>query len=167
MVGVERGFAVAVVVLLERLVGVALPHGEAMTPLDLAAVRCQIAESIPWRDGVLTVEQAEALVAEVERLRANAEARERFLRREGNSLRAAQRARDDLRGKLDRLNDILINSADLAGKAERADVVAWLREEAEAAAQTYTEQAGEWAKRIDDMADAIERGVHRRTGGSA
>jgi len=45
-------------------------------------------------------------------------------------------------------------------RGERAAVVAWLREEAEAAAQTYTTQAGEWAKRIDDMADAIERGDH-------
>jgi hypothetical protein len=36
----------------------------------------------------------------------------------------------------------------------------WLRTEAEAAAQTYTLQAGEWANRIDGMADAIKRGAH-------
>ena len=45
---------------------------------------------------------------------------------------------------------------------ERAAVVAWLREEAEAAAQTYTLQAGEWANRILSLADDIERGEHRR-----
>ena len=47
-------------------------------------------------------------------------------------------------------------------KRERAAVVAWLRYEAEAAAQTFTLQAGEWAKRIDDLADDIERGEHHR-----
>lgn len=45
---------------------------------------------------------------------------------------------------------------------ERAAVVAWLRQEAEAAAQTFTLQAGEWAKRIDGLADDIRRGEHRR-----
>jgi hypothetical protein len=52
----------------------------------------------------------------------------------------------------------------LRGEAERerAAVVAWLRAEAEAAAQTYTVQAGEWANRIDALADATERGEHRR-----
>ena len=47
---------------------------------------------------------------------------------------------------------------------ERAAVVAWLREEAEAAAQTFTLQAGEWANRIDDLANCIERGEHRPGG---
>lgn len=51
------------------------------------------------------------------------------------------------------------------GKAEeRAAVVKWLREEAEAAAQTFTVQAGEWANRIDGLAGDIERGEHRREG---
>ena len=45
---------------------------------------------------------------------------------------------------------------------ERAAVVKWLRAEAEAAAQTYTVQAGQWANRIDGLADDIERGEHRR-----
>ena len=36
--------------------------------MNIDAVKRQIEESIPWRDGVLTVEQAFALVAEVERL---------------------------------------------------------------------------------------------------
>jgi len=45
---------------------------------------------------------------------------------------------------------------------ERAAVVKWLRAEAEAAAQTYTVQAGQWANRIDGLADDIERGEHLR-----
>ena len=49
----------------------------------------------------------------------------------------------------------------IGAKRERAAVVAWLRAEAEAAAQTYTLQAGEWANRIVGLADAIERGEHR------
>ena len=51
---------------------------------------------------------------------------------------------------------------DAAMLRERADVVTWLRAEAEAAAQTYTVQAGEWASRVDNMADKIERGEHRK-----
>ena len=39
--------------------------------INLDEVKQQINESIPWRDGVLTVVQARALVAEVERLRAD------------------------------------------------------------------------------------------------
>ena len=60
---------------------------------------------------------------------------------------------DAIIGELPRL-------ATMAMQEERAAVVAWLREEAEAAAQTYTLQAGEWANRIDGMADAIKRGAH-------
>lgn len=41
-----------------------------------------------------------ALVAEVQRLQANAEARERVMRREGDLLRAAQREVDELRAQL-------------------------------------------------------------------
>ena len=44
---------------------------------------------------------------------------------------------------------------------ERAAVVASLRAEAEAEAQTYTVQAAEWARRIDNIADCVERGEHR------
>jgi hypothetical protein len=47
-------------------------------------------------------------------------------------------------------------------RRERTAVVAWLRAEAEAAAQTYTVQAGEWANRTDALANAIERGEHRK-----
>jgi hypothetical protein len=53
-----------------------------------------------------------------------------------------------------------------AVRKERAAVVAWLRAEAEAAAQTYTVQAGAWANRIDALATSIERGEHRREEGA-
>ncbi len=43
--------------------------------INLNEVKQQINESIPWRDGVLTVEQARALVAEVEILRQEARIR--------------------------------------------------------------------------------------------
>ena len=45
---------------------------------------------------------------------------------------------------------------------ERSAIVAWLRAEAEAAAQTFTLQAGQWANRIDGLADDIARGEHCR-----
>jgi hypothetical protein len=47
-------------------------------------------------------------------------------------------------------------------RGERAAVVAWLREEAEPSPQSFTVRGKEWAKRIDDIADFIERGEHRR-----
>lgn len=58
-----------------------------------------------------------------------------------------------------------VNGEWIATRDEREAVVKWLRDEAEAAAQTFTLQAGEWANRIDDLADDIERGEHRREGG--
>ena len=63
---------------------------------------------------------------------------------------------------VERIRDLALQAAAQMAAEDRAAVVAWLRSEAEASAQTYTTQAGEWAKRIDDMADAIERGEHRR-----
>lgn len=48
-------------------------------------------------DAVVTRSVETTLTVEVERLRTNAAARERFLRREGDLLRAAERERDDLR----------------------------------------------------------------------
>ena len=84
-----------------------------------------------------------ALLAEVDRLRGEAE-----LLRTG---------RDVSRAYADRLEAEIVEL-----REDRAAVIKWLREEAEAAAQTYTVQAGEWAKRIDNMADAIERGEHRK-----
>jgi hypothetical protein len=58
---------------------------------------CRNGRPILGWPGFVTVS---ALVAEVERLRANAEARERFLRREGDLLRAVERERDELRARL-------------------------------------------------------------------
>lgn len=60
----------------------------------------------------------------------------------------------------------MVDGLETAAHAERAAVVAWLREEAEASAQTYTLQAGEWANRIDGLATSIERGEHRRGEGA-
>ena len=37
-------------------------------PLDIPAIKAQVEDAIPWRDGVLTPAQAMALLAEVERL---------------------------------------------------------------------------------------------------
>lgn len=54
-----------------------------------------------------------------------------------------------------------VNGEWIDTQEERARVVAWLREEAEAAAQTFTLQAGEWANRIDGLANSIESGEHR------
>jgi hypothetical protein len=47
---------------------------------------------------------------------------------------------------------------------ERAAVVAWLRYEAEMATGTNTTAAFQHAARLDTLADAIERGEHRREG---
>ena len=40
-----------------------------ISPDDLAALRAQLEDAVPWRDGVLTYEQAMHLIKEVERLR--------------------------------------------------------------------------------------------------
>jgi hypothetical protein len=37
-------------------------------PLDIPAIKAQVEDAVPWRDGVLTYDQAKALLAEVERL---------------------------------------------------------------------------------------------------
>ncbi len=41
----------------------------AYTDDDLKALQAQVLDGVPWRDGVLTAEQASALVTEVLRLR--------------------------------------------------------------------------------------------------
>ena len=82
-----------------------------------------------------------ALVAEVARLRA--------------SLRATRGVRDTLRLKLTRLSAILLRADDLATEAERAAVVAWLRDQAYL---TLYESAP------TDIAAAIERGEHVKGG---
>jgi hypothetical protein len=39
-----------------------------MYPVDFTAIRAQVEDGVPWRDGVLTYSQAMALLKEVERL---------------------------------------------------------------------------------------------------
>ena len=63
---------------------------------------------------------------------------------------------------VERIRDLALQAAAQMAAEERAAVVKWLRAEAEAAAQTYTVQAGQWANRIDGLADDIARGEHRR-----
>jgi len=85
------------------------------------------------------------------------------------TLRILANAFDELEQLRCRLRDDsehVRHAMDAARNEERAAVVAWLRAEAEAAAQTYTVQAGEWANRIDALADLIERGEHRREEGA-
>jgi len=124
----------------------------------------------------------EELEAEVERLRDNAEARERVMRREGDLLRAAQREVDELRGIYAALRQTSADLCVMCGwrffvpgegcqgclveqlrkdnkryvAEERAAVVAWLRERQEAAEWALT------AAGYEHAADAIERGEHRR-----
>ncbi len=57
---------------------------------------------------------------------------------------------------------MMIDGLETAAHEERAAVVSWLREEAEPSPQSFTVRGKEWAKRIDDIADCIERGEHRR-----
>ena len=63
-------------------------------------------------------------------------------------------------------DDVMNNAWEDGAREERQNVVAWLRAETEDAAQTYTLKAGEWANRIDDLANCIERGEHRRGEGA-
>ena len=136
--------------------GVAAPNADDHGPKAWAAhgpVRFHATEQGRARQWVQAQADAEflkhapsdiaALVAEVERLRGEAE-----LLRTG---------RDVTRDYADRLEAEVVEL-----RGERAAVVASLRAEAEAAAHTL--QAGEWAGYINNIADCIERGEHRREG---
>jgi len=47
-----------------------MPSSEfSLSDTDLKALQAQITDGVPWREGVLTAEQASALVLEVIRLR--------------------------------------------------------------------------------------------------
>ena len=94
---------------------------------------------------MIDLEDLTALVAEVERLRA--------------SLRATRRVRDTLRLRLTRLSAILLRADDLATEAERAAVVAWLRDCA-----LDPETTGAEMRLFQNQALTIERGEHRREG---
>jgi hypothetical protein len=109
--------------------------------INLNEVKQQINESIPWRDGVLTVEQARALVAEVERLREEAvvaRSNETWLTVEIEQLRA--QVADCAQGYR--------FAADKAKTRERAAVVAFMRATPEV--------------EFDELPQRIECGEHRK-----
>ena len=131
----------------------------------------------------------EELEAEVERLRENADARERVMRREADLLRAAQREVDELRATYAALRQTSADLCVVCGwrffvpdvgcqgclveqlrtdtkryvAEERAAVVAWLR------ASIAPAFSDNWPSRLNHVYDAvrlraesIERGEHRR-----
>jgi hypothetical protein len=132
---------------------------------------CQKCELDRLREDAVVARSVETtLTVEVERLRTNADARERFLRREGDLLRAAERERDALRREVADLrmlrdehmldNQHAYDEGYDAGtrrgyEAECAAVVAWLRVQGMA---PYAQS------NLDYAATMIERGEHRRTG---
>ena len=70
----------------------------------LASLSALVEEVKRLREDAVVARSVETkLTVEVERLRTNAAARERFLRREGDLLRAAERERDDLRKEVEHL----------------------------------------------------------------
>jgi hypothetical protein len=84
------------------------------------------------------------------------------LNRPQMELRESEKKIEELLKHRESCVDNLLKGYETGKSEERAAVVKWLRQEAEAAAQTYTVQAGEWANRIDALADNIECGEHRR-----
>jgi hypothetical protein len=84
------------------------------------------------------------------------------LNRPQMELRESEKKIEELLKHRESCADNLLKGYETGKTEERSARVAWLRQEAEAAAQTYTVQAGEWANRIDALADNIERGEHRR-----
>lgn len=108
-----------------------------MSALDLAGIQSRLL-SLQRHAGTTdyasrVIADCAALLAEVERLRAHWES----------------------------CTANLLKGYETGKSEERAAVVAWLREEAEASAQTFIVQAVEWANRIDGLANCIERGEHR------
>jgi uncharacterized protein (UPF0335 family) len=106
--------------------------------IDLDAMKQQIEEAIPWRDGVLTVEQARALIAEVERLRAEVAELELGVATMRTRMNNAYQQRND----------------------ERAAVVAWLRRTGDEAESHMLDAVVVDYLRVS--AAEIERGEHRR-----
>jgi hypothetical protein len=102
--------------------------------IDLDAMKQQIEEAIPWRDGVLTVAQARALIAEVERLRAEVAELELGVATMRTRMNNAYQQRND----------------------ERAATVAYLLDRSDLVDDAYTERT------IVAEARKIERGEHRR-----
>jgi hypothetical protein len=124
----------------------------------LNEIKQQIEEAIPWRDGVLTVMQAIALVSEVEILWQEARIRNNIndgLAAELGKLRA-ENAELELGVETMRTR---MNNAYQQRNDERAAVVAWLREHGSGA---WLEHGGLSLVCLDEIADKFERGEHRR-----
>ena len=101
--------------------------------IDLNVLKRQIEEAIPWRDGVLTVAQARALIQEIELLRAEAKVRDNITTSLDTELAQS-------RATVARLMQKLV--------AERAAVVAFMRATPEV--------------EFDELPERIERGEHRK-----
>jgi hypothetical protein len=129
--------------------------------IDLDAMKQQIEEAIPWRDGVLTVAQARALISEVEILRQEARIRNNINDGLSAELRELRVEVADLRMQRD---EHLIDTehAHAEGRdTERAAVVAWLRE-GDKKCREWDERENAVSRTYRVAADAIERGEHRR-----
>lgn len=149
-----------------------------MTELDLDAIKRSLVVNRDSQNGWAS-RVVEDLVAEVERLRENAEARERVMRRENVILRTAERERDKLLDEVRQLRAqrVLDNeeaarlydfARDKGAALERDATVAWLRSEPEkgVACDGHRHANGRSCVVFTDMtapdlADAIERGDHR------
>ncbi len=116
------------------------------------------------------VKTYDELVAEIERITTNSEARERFLKREGNLLRAVERERDDLLREVEDLrmmrDEHLIdnqNAIDEGRSLERGDVVAWLWGQS-VRTHDYAGTGDPVSEVYASVARALERGDHLRNG---
>ena len=118
-----------------------------------------------------------ALVAEVQRLKANAEARERVMRREADLLRAAQREVDELRAVYAALRQTSADLCVVCGwrffvpgegcqgclvEQLRKDTKRYVAEERAAVVAYLRERQPGWPAGSGGHADAIENGEHRR-----
>lgn len=128
--------------------------------IDLNALKQQIEEAIPWRDGVLTVAQARVLISEVEILRQEARIRNNINDGLSAELRELRVEVADLRMQRDE-HMIDTEHAHAEGRdTERAAVVAMLRDEARAVGAYPAERV------LNAVARSIERGEHRSEEGA-
>lgn len=105
-----------------------------------------------------------ALLEEVERLRTNADARERVLNRVHDLLRAAERERDELRAEVSDLRNAYVDGEIEGGFKERAAVVTYLRNQATHMGQDHGDPTSScWSEIfLHGTAVNIERGEHRK-----
>ncbi len=130
----------------------------------LTAEVARLKAEVEWlREQAVVYHSGETwLTVENERLKKNAEARERVMRREGYNLRTAERERDELRIEIERLrgerhidNEQLARAWDESRDAERAAVVRFMRSDRWAYAWACAEDG------VMELAQRIERGEHR------